>query len=272
MPVQLVLTNDELEDAAEQLAAVLALPVQRQAQPVPAGYVVGFGLDGVSLALAEQSNMAAVRVDFTQGGAAHRRKFGGGSGQMVAKAVGIQGSLRPQVLDATAGLGGDAFVLACLGCEVTLLERSPIVHALLADGLRRAKIFAEQADYELLEILQRMQLLAGDSIQYLAQPSLAAAQVIYLDPMFPERQKTAAVKKEMQLFHGLLGVDVDDHALLQAALDKAIFRVAVKRPRLAPPIGDRRVNLVLEGKSCRYDIYTHKKITREALADNPITP
>ena len=100
-----------------------------------------------------------VRVDFVEGGAAHRRLYGGGSGQMIAKAVGIAQGVRPRVLDATAGLGKDAFVLASLGCEMSLIERQPLIGALLEDGLARA---AE--DFEVAPIVARMKLLKGNSI------------------------------------------------------------------------------------------------------------
>ena len=87
-----------------------------------------------------------VWADFLGGAVAHRRKFGGGSGQMIAKAVGIKSGVRPTVADVTAGLGRDSFVLATLGCEVQMVERSPVVHALLSDGLARAQLSLEVAD------------------------------------------------------------------------------------------------------------------------------
>jgi len=94
-----------------------------------------------------------VLADFVSGAVAHRRKFGGGKGQMIAKAVGIKGSVRPQVADVTAGLGRDGFVLATLGCDVQMVERSPIIHALLESGLRQA-----QEDPEVADIAARMSL------------------------------------------------------------------------------------------------------------------
>jgi 16S rRNA (guanine1516-N2)-methyltransferase len=84
--------------------------------------------------------------------------------------------------------------------------------------------------------------------------------------MFPERQKSAAVKKEMQFFHALIGKDEDSVELFSSAKAKAWCRLVVKRPRLAPPIGQTPVNLIMEGKSCRFDIYTHRKISSETLA------
>lgn len=201
-------------------------------------------------------------IDFCAGSAAHRRKFGGGKGQLIAKAAGIKGRIKPHVYDLTAGLGGDAFVLACLGCRVTMVERNPVVYALLADGLARAREFAQAHDNELGEILERLQLLnAADSIAWL-QSSSAKPEVIYLDPMFPERKKSASVKKEMQAFHGLVGDDDDAGELLTLALKKAEYRVVVKRPRIAPSIDERPPSLKLEGKSSRYDIYALKSLSR----------
>ena len=200
-------------------------------------------------------------VEFTEGAVDHRRKFGGGKGQMIAKAVGIKAGVYPRVLDATAGMGKDSFVLATLGCELTMIERSPIVQVLLQDGLRRAQEFASAQDAELLQVIERMHLLAQDSRGYLE--SLAPEQfpdVIYLDPMFPERQKSADVKKEMAAFHSVVGKDEDADALLPLALAKVNYRVVVKRPRKAPFLNNQPPSYQLEGKSSRYDIYTVKKL------------
>lgn len=85
----------------------------------------------------DEPKLGGIFVDFVGGAMAHRRKFGGGRGEAVAKAVGIKGSYLPDVVDATAGLGRDAFVLASVGCRVRMLERNPVVAALLDDGLTR---------------------------------------------------------------------------------------------------------------------------------------
>jgi 16S rRNA (guanine1516-N2)-methyltransferase len=194
-------------------------------------------------------------VDFVEGAMAHRRQFGGGSGQMIARAVGVQGRVRPRVLDATAGLGRDAFVLAALGCPLILIERQPVVAALLEDGLRRAA-----ADSEVAPIAARMQLLQGNAIVLLENWPGETPQVIYLDPMFPHRDKSALVKKEMRLFRPLVGDDDDAPALLAAALQLASHRVVVKRPRKAPAIAGPAPAYALEGKSSRYDIYPKKSL------------
>lgn len=200
-----------------------------------------------------------VRVDFVEGAAAHRRQFGGGSGQMIAKAVGIQPGVRPQILDATAGLGRDAFVLASLGCQLTLMERQPIIAALLEDGLARA-----QQDAQVWPIIERMQLLTGNAIVQMQNWASPVPQVIYLDPMFPHRDKSALVKKEMRLFRPLVGDDQDAPALLAAALHLASHRVVVKRPRKAPIIEGPSPGFSLEGKSSRYDIYPKRSLKADS--------
>ncbi|MCY1528220.1 Ribosomal RNA small subunit methyltransferase J [compost metagenome] len=176
---------------------------------------------------------------------------------MIAKAVGVQPGIRPRVLDATAGLGRDAFVLATLGCEMILIERQPLIAALLEDGLARAG-----RDLEVGGIAARMRLLQGDAIELMRNWQGEAPQVIYLDPMFPHRDKSALVKKEMRLFRPLVGDDQDAPALLQAALALASHRVVVKRPRKAPIIAGTKPSYALEGKSSRYDIYPKRKLDR----------
>ncbi|MET0357610.1 MAG: class I SAM-dependent methyltransferase [Cellvibrio sp.] len=232
-------------------------------------FVVVFDTEGVSLQHTGRKAPGPIRAEFVEGAVDHRRKFGGGKGQMIAKAVGVKAGVYPNVLDATAGLGKDAFVLATLGCKLQMLERSPLVHALLSDGLKRAQDAAIFHDPELAQILARMELLAMnmDSQDYLSQIlDDNRPDVIYLDPMFPDRQKAADVKKEMAAFHQIVGKDEDADLLLDKALAKAIYRVVVKRPRKAPFIANHPPSYQLEGKSSRYDIYTLKKLP-EHLGD-----
>ena len=111
---------------------------------------------GVQLQQTGPKAPGPVFVDFVSGAVAHRRKFGGGAGQQIAKAVGIKSGVRPYIADVTAGLGKDAFVLATLGCEITLVERSPVVAMLLQDGLERGG-----RDLETAQIIARMNLFRG---------------------------------------------------------------------------------------------------------------
>lgn len=195
-----------------------------------------------------------IYVDFLHGALAHRRKYGGGKNQLIARAVGATGgspakslyNKPPTILDATAGLGRDAFVLACLGCKMHLLERSPIIAALLKDGLKRAK-----KDPAFTNI--QMRLTITNAIPYL-QKCQRQYDVIYLDPMFPPRTKSALVKKEMRILHDIVGSDLDAEKLLSIALTKA-KRVVVKRAKLAPEIPGPKPTLKFMGKSSRFDVY-----------------
>jgi 16S rRNA (guanine1516-N2)-methyltransferase len=203
-----------------------------------------------------------IRCDFEGTVATHRRKYGGGNGQDIAKAVGISGKCKPHVLDLTAGLGRDAFVLATLGCQVTMVERNPVAQELLKDGLARALSNADNR--ELATILARMKLVALEAKCYLnGNANIPQPDVIYLDPMYPENRKSAKVKKEMQAFKTLIGDDYDADHLLDLALSAARFRVVVKRPRKAPQLGNATPHFSLSGKSTRYDIYALKKLPLE---------
>lgn len=192
-----------------------------------------------------------ISVDFVSGKNAHRRKFGGGRGQPFAKAIGLKGGQNPTVIDATAGYGRDAFVLANLGCKITLIERQTLLWALLHDAIETAK-----QDPEISEIADRMSLIHGTSTDYLAQlPETEWPDVIYMDPMYPSREKSALVKKEMQLLHQLVGPDIDSEDLLAIAQKRAKKRVVVKRPNSAPFISEQKPSVSIEGKTTRYDIY-----------------
>lgn len=187
-------------------------------------------------------------VDFSDAKLKHRANSSIRS-QNIAKALGIKGSQRPVVLDATAGLGKDAFLMASLGCEVSLLERSAVVHALLADGLARTEYYGEEID----TILGRMKLHFGDLLEFAAGSK--QFDVVYLDPMFPVRRKSAKVKKDMAALQQLLGHQTDGAELLACAKLLAKKRVVVKRAKLSPHLGSGKPDIEFKGSSSRYDVY-----------------
>lgn len=192
-----------------------------------------------------------VFVDFVGGAVGHRRRFGGGRGQPIAKAIGLKKGATPTVLDATGGLARDAFVLASLGCEVTLVERLAPVAALVEDGLTRAA-----DDPEVGEVVRRMKLIHGEAVEVLRNlPPPSRPEVIYLDPMYPPRGKSAEVKKEMRLLQALAGKADDADRLLAGALETATKRVVVKRPDYAPPMAERKPSTAVCTKKHRFDIY-----------------
>lgn len=245
--------------AARDLASELSLPFLGKVLPRDVrDYPVLLFSDenGLGLQVTGKGAPGPVRAEFVTGKAGYRREHGGGTGQLIARAVGLQKTRQPlHILDATAGLGQDAFVLASLGCRVTLFERSPVIHALLSDGLARAALNEQSAP-----VVAGMTLRPGSSIDWLKQTGEDAADVIYLDPMFPHRDKSALVKKEMQVFRTVVGDDSDSEDLLSAALAAATYRVVVKRPRKAEPVNGPEPTTRIEGKSSRYDVYAIKAL------------
>lgn len=190
-----------------------------------------------------------LRLDFVGGAVGHRLRFGGGRGQAMAKAAGFSSGRTPDIVDATAGLGRDAFLLASLGATVTLIERSPQMHALLQDGLARAAA----AGPEFAEITGRMSLRLGDARELLQD---LRPEVVMVDPMHPERTSSALVKKEMRLVRQLVGTDPDAFELMQVALGAATRRVVLKWPlRAAPMPGLRPPSHQIIGKSVRFDVF-----------------
>jgi 16S rRNA (guanine1516-N2)-methyltransferase len=198
-----------------------------------------------------------VTVDF--GGDAMRHRRRSGHNELLGKAVGVSSTRHPCVLDTTAGLGRDAFVLADMGCSVTLCEREPVIAALLRSGLEVARTSGEAW---LLQVVARLQFFAGDALS-VDSSTLAAVDVICLDPMFPQREKSAAVKKEMALFQALLEGDANPEAadeLLQWALKQEVARVVVKRPARAPALGRLEPSHNVSGKAVRFDVYVKRAL------------
>lgn len=250
---------------AKELSSVLGYPLVTDIgspddyQNDPA-YVLLVGEDGLSLFPSNRRLHGPIRVDFMFGSNNHRRRFGGGNGQAIAKAVGVSGRFMPRVLDLTAGLGGDGFVLASLGCRVSLVERHPLICSLLRDGINRAREEGE-SDPAIRDLMNRLDLIECDSLEILSDITIdQRPDVIYLDPMFPHRKKSAKVKKEMQAFQHIVGSDIDSDGLLERALEIARYRVVIKRPSVAKFLGDKKPTYSLEGKSTRFDIFALSKI------------
>jgi 16S rRNA (guanine1516-N2)-methyltransferase len=192
-------------------------------------------------------DMKPLIIDFASAQNQWRQKTSGKK-QPLAKACGIKKAPYPHIVDCTAGLGRDAFVLASLGCTVDMLERNDTLHALLNDGLLRA-----QNDEKISDVCRRLTLVNADARHWL-QTTTQAIDVIYCDPMFPDLKKSALVKKEMQILQHVIGDDQDADHLLSIALTKAA-RVVVKRHRHAPWLAQKKPNFDVSGKTVRYDIY-----------------
>ncbi|MCK5394410.1 MAG: class I SAM-dependent methyltransferase [Gammaproteobacteria bacterium] len=201
----------------------------------------------------------SVSIDFIKGNLAHRQQFGGGRGQAIAKAIGLKSGITPSVLDATAGLAGDAFVLATLGCPMTLIERSPVIFALIENAVERASL-----NEKFTPILnQGFKLINQDAIDYISDRLTSkdtSPDVIYIDPMYPDRKKSALVKKDMQILQRLHDKDEQASELLETALLYTRKRVVVKRPVHAETLNDRKPSTCIKSKKTRYDVYTIEKM------------
>lgn len=222
-------------------AAVGALP--------PGSAVLCLGAAGLEL-FTPESPKERIRADFLRGRTAYRLESIQGTRQPLLEAVGFRNGAELSVLDATAGLGGDGMLLARVGCRVVLCEKSPAMAALLEDGLARARLDGEAGLEEVID--HRIGLRFMDARDLLRGGE--RFDVIHLDPMFPPRQKSALVKKEMRLARLVAHEDAQELPELFTLCRAAAVRVVVKRPLRAPPLA-AGFSRQLKGRSIRYDIY-----------------
>ena len=249
-------SNFDLMGYAENLANELGLPLilnPFQKENTDFDYFLVFsGLTRTDYQLGLVTNekpYPSIIVDFATGKTGYRIRQTNTVSQPLAKAIGLKQGKRPHVIDATAGMGRDAAVLAKLGSRIHLIERSPVMSALLEDGLRRLSLLPHTND----NIGTRMQLSKGDAI--LLIPEIAPIDVIYLDPMYPKRSKQVLVKKEMRFARNIVGDDPDITQLLTIALHHAQQRVVVKRPRSAPKLSEHPPSHTIYSKNTRFDVY-----------------
>lgn len=192
--------------------------------------------------------LSPLAVDFLSPQMQHRVRSSLNRSEPFARAIGLRSAERPFVIDATAGLGVDAFILAAQGCRVRAIERSEIVYRLLEDGHRR--LAASESS-----IAARLSFECGNAIEVLNTLSDDDyPDIVYLDPMYPDegRSKSALPKKGMQIFRRLVGADLDVEDLIKAARKVARGRVVVKRPLYAAKRDD--VQFSYEGKTARFDV------------------
>ena len=254
--------------AADALAERLSLPLGAARPPTRPGTWT-LHVDGERRVL-ERADGVTLELDFTAGRTAARQRESGLARQPLARALGVPRLRRrlgraPAIVDATGGLGRDAWFAASLGCPVTVIERSGIVHALLAAALARAAATTATS-----AVAARVTLLHDEATRALGALDPDDVDVVYLDPMYPPTRRRAAVTKGMQFLHELLGPPESasmgaagpadgERTLLGAALDAAAVQVTVKRPGGAPPLAghdafDGQLATV-ESPGTRYDLY-----------------
>lgn len=251
LPLSCTASSPALHQKAEILAKKLGIPCTPEPAAPPQLVYTERGLE-LRLRLGGPDTVGAsvLHIDFSGGRSGYRHARNCTIKQPLARAIGIRAGMRPTVFDATAGMGADAFVLACLGCRVTMNERSPIIGALLADAIDRA-----MQDPDIAAIFcDRIGLVIGDArstLQALSDPP----ETIYLDPMYPHGPNSALNSKEMRIIRAIVGDDIDGPALLTQALLTATRRVVVKRPKGAPLLHQRPPSHQVVMKNSRFDVY-----------------
>jgi 16S rRNA (guanine1516-N2)-methyltransferase len=232
---------------AEALIARGLISIEEQD---PGGLVLTCGPGGLALTARGEDQPLSLHLDFARGPQGYRLAHTGQVREDLIRALGRlpRGST---VIDASTGLGRDSLVLAARGFQVSALERHAILAALFSDALQRA---AEHA--ALGPLLARLDFHQADAGEWLAENDLLFDAAVF-DPMFPPRRKDAAVKKEMQIVHQLLGANADpDAPAMLATLRRHVRRrVVVKRPLHAPHLGGLTPAHELRGRSTRFDIY-----------------
>lgn len=225
-------------DLAESIAAKTGAVISDAPGP---GLTLTVDSEGVSLSgygLSYRGDLSSMLPRITHGRLPH---------EALARAVKTD-SGSPRAIDACAGMGEDALLIAACGYSVTMFERDPVIAALLRDSLRRAKKHPVLRD-----IVERMKLVDGDSIEHM--PAMYGYDVIYLDPMFPESGKSGLVNKKLQLIRRLETPCSDGDSLLAAAYAAGPGKIIVKRPAKGPFLAGKKPDYSVSGKAVRFDFY-----------------
>lgn len=226
--------TDELRDKALRIADTLHLALDKDADQC-------LFVTSEKLTL-KMKGFSLLSADFCAS-TWHKRKSEG-------KKQGLVRACKPKpglkIIDATAGWGRDAAILASFGAEVLMLERNPIMALLITDALSHQG--------ELDKELMKLSIHEGNAQSFLnnLKPE-DYPDVIYIDPMHPERNKSALVKKEMQVLQNMIGADEDALELLQCAVMRVKQKVVVKWPQKAKAL--LAADAAIEGKTVRFDIY-----------------
>lgn len=252
----------EFQKKAAELAMRLQVSVfDNKTRYIEPNAIIIIDDKGIALQISSQNKEKPIFIDFCSEKMLYRQRNSGTRKEAIARAVGLKTGQPLNILDATAGLGGDSFILSSLGANVTMLERNKLIHLLLEDAMLRAASNEVTAD-----IISRMRLLNADSIQFLQNVVYYPSEgyglrpdVVYMDPMFPDKTKTALNKKEMRVFREIAGADEDIRQLLENALKVAKKRVVIKRPRNSSYVNSLVPDFAVEGKSSRFDVYITAK-------------
>lgn len=248
MSVAILIKEPQFLEKSTQLATAIQYPLV-QATGSEYDYYLVYSTAGLTLESTLDIKFKPLLIDFVHGKTAQRLQQATIKKEAIAKAFGLHKGKRPHILDCTAGLGRDAMLLSKLGCRVDMLERSPTIYALLADALERAR-----AHQSTDEISRQVRLFHMDAQDYFKHHPKCNYEAIYLDPMFPEKKKSALAQKEMQLFKNIVGGDADAKIIFNHCQQHYSDRLVVKRARLAPLLA-KAPSYQLIGKANRFDVY-----------------
>ena len=254
--ITIIPINKTDTSAADKLADEINLSIE----DMQCNYALNIDGDKIYITKIKNDNknkLSPLIIDFTSSKIAYRNNKASLGNELIAKAIGIKSNNNLHIADATAGLGGDSFLLASFGCKITMFERSPIISKLLENALERSSNILE-----IKETINRITLIKDNFYNYVISNNLENIDIVYLDPMFPEKNKNTAVKKEMQYLQDIVMMpNIDDEKLLfNAAYETAKYRVVVKRPKKSPYLDNQKPSHTIEGKAIRFDVYVKNKI------------
>ena len=234
-PVTVVRRSEEFEEETMRVVQKYGIPVVSDYGETDARFGLEFHRDGLNLLELNNRRLRPISVRIGESGRISRKT-------LLGRAV---GKTTKTVIDSTAGLGGDAFLMARMGFEVLAVERSPVIAALLEDGISRARKSTRLA----------ITHVYGDSSILLSELD-EPPDVVFMDPMYPQgRKRSVKVSRRLEVTREMAGEDSDAEELLKIALQISRKRVVVKRPNYASPLRPGQVSFNLKGKLVRYDIY-----------------
>lgn len=198
--------------------------------------------NGQQLSYVHDQKKQCIAIDWLAGKTAHRWRRS--QHELIIRACGINKGKVSSVLDYTCGFGQDMMIMLASGVTVSAYEREPEVALLLADARHRLSLMHP-------ELADQLSIRAED-----AQHSGETADVIYIDPMFPEK-KSALSQQAMQVLQQINGGEAMDSAtLITHARQQARQKVVVKQPLKAPLIESlSKPSHTLRGKTVRFDVY-----------------
>ncbi len=234
--------SNEYRNEAEEFAEKYGMPFTEDREEALKSFLrLHYTKNGVFL----ENGDSSISGDYTK--LLKRLRYDNLTHELIVKAAKIKDRGNLDIVDMTAGMGEDSLLLAASGHRVTLLEKDPVIAELLRDTVKRAGSFSG-----LSEAVARMTVVCADSKEYLEKKDVHP-DIVYLDPMFPEKEKNSLTKKKFQLIHLLEKPCSDEEEMLKAAVDSKPLRIIIKRPLKGPWLGDKKPSFSLTGKTIRYD-------------------